>query len=225
MSAATRPLVAELAGVAGAGKTTLLRQLARDGRFAEGVRMRRRHYARSLGALALALLPAYAQRAQPLRWPSRDELRSMVYLHAWQRAVRRPQAGAQVRLLDHGPVFRLAALRAWALPPQAHPAYVYWWERSLEQWRATLDLVIWLDAPDEVLIERINQRARGHAVKQRPAAEARAFLARYRAAFEQILARMAGPGGPAVLRIDTAGADLAAIAEQVRGACNLEHRA
>jgi thymidylate kinase len=85
----------------------------------------------------------------------------------------------------------------------------------LEQWRAQLDWIVWLDAPDGVLHERIQQRQQGHVLEGRGPAESSALLARYRTAFSEILDLLAGPAGPQVLRIDTGGVDPETVHQQV----------
>ena len=48
-------------------------------------------------------------------------------------------------------------------------------------------MVIWLDAPDEILLDRIRNRQQEHIVKTQPATIGYEFLDRYRAEYEFIL--------------------------------------
>ena len=82
-------------------------------------------------------------------------------------------------------------------------AYRARWDRVLQQWTETLDLVIWLDAPDDVLIERVQTRGRQHRMKNAAADDAAQFLSRYRACYQEIIATWAANGGPRVLRCNT----------------------
>lgn len=218
-----RPLVVELVGAAGTGKTTILRALGQRGDIVDGARAGRLQYLPFFAEIALTLLPAYLLRYRHGRWFSWEETRSMVYLKAWRQVVRRrsSQDGA-VTILDHGPIFRLALLRGFGPEFVASQVYARWWESALAQWSGALDVVIWLDAPDAVLIERINARDRWHLVKDRPESEACAFLARYRAEYEEIIARLSAAGGPRVLRFDTAREPLDQIVSHVRAAFELE---
>ena len=82
-------------------------------------------------------------------------------------------------------------------------AFARWWDDMLRLWARELDVIVWLDAPDEVLRDRINGRAQNHRQKGRQADEAHGFLARYRLAFEGALRTMEALGTPEVLRFDT----------------------
>lgn len=63
-------------------------------------------------------------------------------------------------------------------------------------------MVIYLDAPDEVLLERIGGRSKGHRLKESGLAQARGELRRLRSWYEQALDAV-GSRRTEVLRIDT----------------------
>lgn len=215
-------LAVELLGPAGAGKTTLLGALReRDPRIVAGVRVPAIAYVRPLLRDVAPLALPYLGRHRGERWLSRLEMRSMIYLAAWGAASARrgsERSGARVTLFDHGPVFRLAMLREFGPPLVREPAFERWWERSLDEWAGRLDLLVWLDAPDDVLRQRIDARPRGHAVKGRPADEAQGFLDRYRRAFELVVERMSRSRGPVTLRFDAQRESAQRIADSVLAA-------
>jgi hypothetical protein len=107
-------------------------------------------------------------------------------------------------VLDQGPVFILSWLSAFGPDGLKGQVAEDWWNNVIEQWAATLDMVVCLDAPDTVLIGRINDRSKSHAVKGRPQQDVLTFLARGRASMDEVLARLSAGGGPTVLRFDTA---------------------
>jgi thymidylate kinase len=109
----------------------------------------------------------------------------------------------RVIMLDHGPVFRLVVLGSFGLEITKSESYQAWWNKVLGRWSALLDTVIWLDAPDAVLFERINRRARSHPVNGRPETEVYTFLARYRAAYLDILRTLERNPRFRVFRFDT----------------------
>ncbi len=85
-----------------------------------------------------------------------------------------------------------------------------------EAWGGLLDTVVWLDASDDVLLERINARAKDHRLKGDATREAYAVLERSRADYEAVLARMTAAGtGPTVVRFDTTARSPQEIAEDV----------
>jgi hypothetical protein len=189
--------VVELAGPAGAGKTTLADTLRQqDERIVVGLPVSRLGILAGLGGAAATL--ARARMAAPGRWWTRGELRSVAYLRAWQG----PAASRdETVLLDHGPAFRLAYLLDG--PPMAHTAsFQSWWTRTGVSWGRLLHAVILLDAPDDVLLRRIDERDRGHRIRGVGRGDGAAFLARYRAAYDAVL-DVLGAAGTRVIRVDT----------------------
>jgi thymidylate kinase len=93
----------------------------------------------------------------------------------------------------------------------ATPAFRRWWLETAVAWGLLLDTVVWLDAPDDVLIERIRERGRSHRVKGAPEDQARLFLARHRAAYDATL-DVLNRTGTRVIRVDTSTAPASALA-------------
>ncbi len=202
-TSAARPLVAEIIGPPGAGKTTLLQALdEREPGLQLVFQMRSLGYLPALLGSAARQLPSLARHGRSW-W----QVRQLVRLGAMQRAF--SQAGAAT-LVDQGPVYTLARM---------HMAGMAGGGSLHRQWAGALGLVIWLDAPDAVLVGRIDGRAKAHAVKGRPEREAGAYLAALRASFAHVLAQLQAQGGPRVLRFDTSQIALGQIADQVLGAC------
>ena len=130
----------------------------------------------------------------------------MAYLELWSPALAALEPGAD-QLFDHGPVFRLVSLGALGPPLTRQPPVAEWLEAQTALWRRQLDGIIWLDAPDEVLLERVRTRSQRHELEHLPPADAKRFLERYRAAYRDLVERMSGGAdteGPAVVRFDTA---------------------
>lgn len=198
---AARPLVAEIIGPPGAGKTTLLQALRERNSAVRSV-----FQMRSLGSLPALLGSAARQLPSLARQRSWWQVRQLVRLGAMQRAL--GQAGA-ITIVDQGPVYTLARMDAAGMPAGA----------LYQQWAGALGLVIWLDAPDAALAERIDRRTKAHTLKGRPEREAAAYLAGMRASFAHVLAQLQAQGGPRVLRFDTSQAGIDQIAAQVLGAC------
>lgn len=208
----------ELLGPAGSGKTTLVEALRSRGlSFRDGVRPCDLACAPLAARALLRLPPGYALRAlgegraAGAWWTPRDTLRSMVYLEHWMR--RRgdaPLADGGAELFDHGPLFRLGTLWAWGPPRTAR--FVAWWEARRRAWQRRLSLVVWLDAPDRVLVDRIRRRDRPHPCREMSDAGARGWLEAYRAALRQSLAPVDAASAPEVVEFDTAALGAEAIA-------------
>ncbi len=204
----------ELVGVAASGKTSLLGALTqRSKRVAAGVPFTSYAHLRHGLAHAARLLPAWPSAGG--RWLSEKELRSMNYVAGWAHGVERWQPGDPAVLFDHGPLFRIARLRAFGPPLVQSAAFRRWADAAVRRWAGLLDGVVWLDAPDELLLARIEARAERHRMQGEPEADTRRFLAHYRAAYERLLAELAAAGGPVALRIDTSAEPAAAIAARL----------
>lgn len=219
-------LIAELVGPAGAGKTTLSRILSeRDERILIGaeIELRKMEHIPIFVGNAPFLLPVFLRRCRPGRWFAWDEIKAMVYLRAWPRVLRQQATNnGTTILLDHGPIFKLATLHAFGPERLKSQGFEKWWTRMLKQWAYTLDMVIWLDAPDALLVERINTRSKWHVVKGESEQEAYEFLARYRASYEQIRAELAAYGRPTLLQFDTNQASIEQIVDKVLVTCHLK---
>lgn len=109
----------------------------------------------------------------------------------------------RVIILDHGPIYRLAFLRALGPEITTSQRYKSWWASLLTQWTATLDIVIWLDAPDAILLERIRTRATKHAIKEKCEQEAYEYLTHYRTFLSQIIAESMTDYQVKLLRFNT----------------------
>ena len=79
-----------------------------------------------------------------------------------------------------------------------------WRHETFETWAPLLDAVVWLDAPNAILAERINGRSEWHRLKGQPVDTAIDVLTNARAVYEGMIARLeARDDGPAIVRFDT----------------------
>jgi shikimate kinase len=215
----THPLMVELVGVAGTGKTTLLRALSqRDDkiRVETDLEFRNRGHIPIFARYLPFLLAITLRGSRSSRLLNLDEMKALVYLKTWPDALRAEALrGSKAILLNHGPIFKLATLHAFGPESLKQQGLQRWWQRVFEQWARTLDIIVWLNAPDSVLVERINGRDQRHAVKGKPEREATQFLHRYQASYEQMVAQLTDNGGPKVLRFDTSRASVEQIVNEV----------
>jgi len=218
------PLVVEIVGLAGAGKTTLLRALnQRHKKIVAGVRVRKINYIPFFISNTFFFLPTFLRQYQYSRWFTWEETRSMVYLKAWHHLLSRQGANKNtVTVFDHGPIFRLVKLSEFGSEITKSQVYHRWCESVFDQWAASLDMVIWLDAPVAILVERIHARNEWHRVKEKSDQEAYKILARFRRSFEQIIAQLAANSDTRVLPFDTERESLKQIVEKVLAEFDLE---
>lgn len=213
------PLIIEVVGLAGAGKTTLLHALSRRSeeiKIGAEIELRKLRHVPVFVRNAPPLLPIILHPGQHGRGFTWEELKYLVYLKAWPQVLKQQAArGGAAILLDHGPVFKMATLDAFGPDYLKTERNEAWWNPMFRQWASTLDMVIWLDAPDLILEKRINSRSQRHAVKGKSETEALRFLGRYRKAYEQILARLMIDGGPALFQFDTSQTTIEQVVDEV----------
>lgn len=208
--------VIEILGPAGSGKTTLVRALTRQHPpLVTGIRLSKLALAPHFAASALRLLPGYVTRYRQDRWLSRRELRAMAYVSAWHACLSRRDAAPGVTLFDHGPIFRLVRLRGFGPELVRGEAFGRWWRKTLAEWAPLLDVVVWLDAPDDALMQRIHSRPEWHRMKAEADRDLRRFLARYRECYEQVLSELGRIRAPRVLEFRTDLRSAEEIAEAV----------
>lgn len=197
---------AEIAGVAGSGKSTLANALSSDrsqGTLDGPLQLRNiRHLAyvaHSLPRLS-RLLPGWIRG----RRPSWTELKLVIYVMEWSRWLdRRPEFRTSVTYIDQGPVYALARLGHADPPLPGTQVGDAWWSAVVGQWAECLDAVIWTDAPNDVLWNRVSTRTQHHEIKGRSKAEGLAFIDCYRTSYEVVLSALEQRGGPVVFRYDT----------------------
>lgn len=198
-------LVVEVIGPAGAGKSTLLRALSQHhNQIQPGIHPSKTRQLPFLISNTIALLPVYLREYRHSRWFSRREMRSMTYLKAGLPVLRRQALNnGTAIILDHGPIYRLAFLRALGPEITTSQRYMSWWADLFNQWVSTINIIIWLDAPNGILLERIRGRGQQHPIKENGQQDAYEYLIRYRLFLEQIIAESVSAGQIMVLRFDT----------------------
>lgn len=140
----------------------------------------------------------------------------MVYLKAGLHVFRQEALNNDVvTVLDHGPIYRLATLREFGPELTTSQLYARWWANQFSQWAATLDMIIWLDAPNVILLDRIRGRDHWHVIKEKCEREAYEFLTRYRTAMDRLIARSVTDHQVALLRFDTSQKSAEQIVDEV----------
>ena len=201
------PRLIELVGPAGAGKTTLIRAIQRQHPptvVGAEISLRKIEQLPSVLSGMTHLVPILRDLSPRFRGVTWDVLKSMIYLDAWRTYLLEKAGDSESTiLLDQGPIFKLATLRTFLPDLFRHPAADEWWRDMLARWISVLDMIVWLDAPDAVLRERINSREKWHSVRDQDASVVYDFLDRYRRGYREILDHCVGARALGVMRYDT----------------------
>lgn len=195
--------IIELLGPAGAGKSTVTRALVeRNVDIESDFRIRRAaHVPRFALAALSACVSGVPFRSGILGW------RTAAYLETLQGVLTARRTEPRITVFDQGPVFLLSLLSELAGidPPSSS---LRWWDRQIRRWARTLDLIVWLDAPDEILAERMDRRQQRHRMKHAPAAERGLFFRICRQRFSSVVAALTEHGPVEVVRLNTAAGSL-----------------
>lgn len=221
------PFVVDLVGPAAAGKTSLLRALTQSsGIIVKGPDLELREiwpiplFVRN----TLLMLPFLYRQSRNGRGFTWSEIKSVAYLEGWHQVLRRQAANGTITILDNGPVFMLARLRISRPENIRSRAFDGWWEHVLKRWAHTLEMIIWLEAPEEVLLERRQARNRSRvARREKSEEEAAESLARYRNPldYESVVSALTADQGTRLLRFDTGKESLEEITDQVLAALDV----
>lgn len=203
----TAPSRIEIVGVAGSGKSTLTRTLhERYAGFRIGDSLHTRvpshwpYVAHSVPRL-LPLVVRTVRNRPALSW---DELKFVMYVLEWNRFLRSAREyHAGVTVLDQGPIFALACLLWGQKPMTRSEPFQAWVNEMLERWSFELDAIVWLVAPDHVLLERINSREQRHAAKEKSVLEGLELINLHRRSYGQLLDQVVRLGRPRLLCFDT----------------------
>lgn len=215
-----RPMLAEIVGPSGAGKSTVSALLnsgphnVKAGITVWGLPEI------SLIASGILSLPDVARLGFERRQLRIDELKQVVRLGAFHKLLKRHiDAGTKNRydalFMDEGVVFALAKLRADIGTGFANERLKKWEQKMLDRWSGLLDAVIWLDAPDAVLIDRIRTRAKHHRMKNEHDRTIEDFLGRYRFAYEFVISELERRKDIRVLRLTTENFNTTNLAEEI----------
>lgn len=181
--------VVEIIGPAGAGKTSLYVSL---GEYPGQILLSNFPDVHKITAApffvryGVQLLPSLARYSQPGSRPfSRREFAWMSIMVGWPTLLQKQvRTCPQVIVLDQGPVYLLAEMREFGPDFIRAPQAGKFWQEVFTRWARTLDMIVWLDAEDAVLLDRIRTREQDLLVKAETDEKMIEYLNCYRRIFE-----------------------------------------
>lgn len=213
----SKPQIVEIVGPAGAGKTTLLQVLSQRNKQIDAIfGLLRARYILFFVANALLLLPTIWRVWAHQKRISWQVIRMMVHLTALHYILEADERRCRkVIVLDQGPVYMLTRLHEYGLDGITDLKLEKWWHRMLNYWAAALNLIVRLDAPNDILMQRIRTRAKWHSIKMSSKTQTHKFLTDFRARYDQIIVQLTIDKGPSVICFDTDREPLNQIVERV----------
>jgi deoxyadenosine/deoxycytidine kinase len=164
------PLIIELVGVAGAGKSSLRKKLMENNcKIVNVPAPSKFYYVSFLISHFFKWYPLYLKNYSNSRWFTRKEITQMAYLETWLPYLHRCAVEKdQMIVLDPGCVYWLINLKYFGPEITKSNQFINWWNFMKDKWSAALDLVVWLDAPVELLVTRVLRRTEWHECKTQP---------------------------------------------------------
>ena len=208
-----RSLVLELVGPAGVGKSSLLRVLSKsDQTIRPGLQIPGHRYV----AGAFSLFPTFLDLHRPYRGFFWKEMKRILYLEALHKLLKREASGNHRAIIfDEGPVYMLSRIQVLGHDALKTDCFEEWWQASVSQWANLVDVIVWLDADDSILAQRLRARNQPYPIKDRTDRSLREFLARYRSAFERVISELTACDGPRVITFTTHNESVKQIADKL----------
>lgn len=212
------PMLLELVGVAGSGKSTLRNMLKelnpQIGRVAPPPK---REYIFPVLKIYFKWFPLYLLRYSKTRWFNSKEIKIICYLECWLPYLTRCAVeDDMVVVLDPGSVFWLTAINKFGPELTRDPKFQVWWESMRIKWMNAVDVFIWLDAPTELLIQRVKEREEWHESKLMDHNEIAESFNTYRKGYSELVDQISKKRKKHILHFQTDQTSAAVIFEQVK---------
>ncbi len=221
-----RPKIIEMVGVAGSGKSTLLMALSRRNGGVETLPLPRKiQYLPALARIVLTWLPIHLAKYRHARWFTPNEIRAVAYLETWLSYIRRRIAEKDIIVaLDPGSVYWLSSLKELGPPFTRDRVFQRWWEEKLDQWCSALDMIVWLEAPHELLLHRVVSRDEWHEAKFQSSAAALGEFARLGVSYGKLIAEFLRRRNIRVFHYHTDRVSVGKMVEEIHSMVDLGRR-
>ncbi len=97
----------------------------------------------------------------------------------------------------------MAMLHGFGPPRLKSQSFDKWWNQALTRWASVVDVAIWLNAPDETLIERIQTRNKEHRLQDSSLQATWNYLEKYRSSLSSVILKLSAYNRLRILNFDT----------------------
>lgn len=212
MSCHEKPKIVEICGIAGAGKTTLFNYLKNkpiDSQFGCQISLFDNFFA--IVCEMIKLFPVYARLG--IKGLFYERIKSLVYLRLLHSELSKNHFQKKIIIFDQGPLFLQAFLLTFGSSFCPKGFLQKWVYNNVSIWNNTLNGIIWLDADQTTLKERVADRDRDHPLKSQAEAEQDKFISGYQDVYDWLISLYEEAGVP-VLRISTQKGDVSDTVER-----------
>lgn len=218
------PMLIELVGVAGSGKSTLRKQLNQMNPQIDMVAPPPKiQYLNPVLRVIARWYPLYLRNYSKTRWFTWKEIKILCYLDCWLPYVMRCAVEKDmVVVLDPGSIYWLTALKWFGPELTKDPIFQSWWEETRRKWMNAIDILVWLDAPTELLIDRVNSREEWHESKGFTVEETRISFDTYRKGYSELFALISGRRKNHIFKFHTDQTSTEEIFNQVKAVLEME---
>jgi hypothetical protein len=165
------------------------------------------------GLQGLATVVNLFRSGRRMLWKESRQLMRLRALYHHLELLRRKQS--RVVVVEDGPALILSWLRAAAGRSATNGDMPAWWISVVKRWAQTVDIVVFLDAADRVLTQRVLARPQANPFKDRPETELSEVLERSRGAYVSVLSDLQAHDGPPVLEFRTDQRSVAEITDEL----------
>jgi thymidylate kinase len=213
------PFIVEFVGVAGSGKTAISQALSHQNPLIKrSLHPNTRSFRDTPFYIinCLKLLLFFSRSRNDTLQLCRRELAWLAVLQGWPDYLLKKYRGNQVIILDQGPIFLTADIHQFDIEKLRSSIADRWWRGIFNLWSHTLNMIVWFDAEDEKLRERIRNRDKGHLIKNSSDVEMQAFLNQHRIIYQQAIPLwVRADGEPKIVTIDTSDRTIADISDRL----------